>query len=95
LVQTKKENIPNDQTLYQTAIKYTKWPQNIPNGHKIYQHFLFQGRPKFTQIGIFGLKRNHLATLLLNQHLCAFEQGDERVCEKVAQNVAQSISCYK
>jgi hypothetical protein len=27
------------------AIKYTKWPQNIPNDHKIYQHFLFYIRP--------------------------------------------------
>jgi hypothetical protein len=36
---------------------------NIPNGHKIYQHFPFQGPPKFTQIGIFGFKTNHLATL--------------------------------
>jgi hypothetical protein len=51
------KNIPNYHTLYQTSIKYT-------NGHKIYQHFLFQGPPKFTQIGIFGLKINHLATLL-------------------------------
>jgi hypothetical protein len=25
-----------------------------------------QGPPKFTQIGIFGLKRNHLATLSIN-----------------------------
>jgi hypothetical protein len=30
----------------------------------MYQHFPFQGPPKFTQIGIFGLKTNHLATLL-------------------------------
>jgi hypothetical protein len=29
----------------------------------MYQHFPFQGPPKFTQIGIFGLKINHLATL--------------------------------
>jgi hypothetical protein len=36
---------------------------NIPNGHKIYQHFPTWGPPEFTQIGIFGLKRNHLATL--------------------------------
>jgi hypothetical protein len=26
------------------------------------QHFPFQGPPKYTQIGSFGLKRNHLAT---------------------------------
>jgi hypothetical protein len=30
---------------------------------KIYQHFPFKGPPKFTQIGIFGLKIYHLATL--------------------------------
>jgi hypothetical protein len=29
----------------------------------IYQHFLFQGPPKFTQIWILGMKINHLATL--------------------------------
>jgi hypothetical protein len=26
---------------YQMAIKYTKWPKNILNDHKIYQHFPF------------------------------------------------------
>jgi hypothetical protein len=29
--------------------------------------FQFQGPPKFTQIGILGLKNYHLATLLLSQ----------------------------
>jgi hypothetical protein len=29
----------------------------------MYQHFLFQGPPRYTQIGIYGLKINHLATL--------------------------------
>jgi hypothetical protein len=29
----------------------------------MYQNFPFQGPPKYTQIGIFGLKINHLATL--------------------------------
>jgi hypothetical protein len=38
----------------------------ITNDHKIYQHFPVQGPPKFAQIWIFGLKRNHLATLLLS-----------------------------
>jgi hypothetical protein len=46
------------------AGKYTKWPENIPNGHKISQHFPLQDPPKFTQIGIFGLKIKHLATLV-------------------------------
>jgi hypothetical protein len=59
-------------TIYQNWGKYTKlqlgklpkWPYIIPNGHTIYQPFHFRGPPKFTQIGIFGLKKYHLATLL-------------------------------
>jgi hypothetical protein len=58
------KNIPNDQKLYKKAINYTKWQQNIPNGHKIFKHFPLQSPPKITQSGIFGLKINHLATLL-------------------------------
>jgi hypothetical protein len=46
--------------LYQIALEFTKWSQNFPNYRKIYQ----QGPPKFTQIGIFGLKIYHLATLV-------------------------------
>jgi hypothetical protein len=46
------------------ATKYIKWPQNIPNGHKIYQRLPLQDSPKLIQIGIFGLKICHLATLL-------------------------------
>jgi hypothetical protein len=30
----------------------------------MYQHFAFQGPPKYSQIGIFGMKINHLATLM-------------------------------
>jgi hypothetical protein len=58
------------------ATKYTKWSQNMPNGRKIdhivknipnsrkiSQHLPFQDPPKLTQIGIFGLKIHHLATL--------------------------------
>jgi hypothetical protein len=56
------ENIPNDHKIYQSALKYTKWPENGPNGHKIYKHRQLQDPPKFTQIGIFGLKVYHLAT---------------------------------
>jgi hypothetical protein len=54
------QNGKNDHKLYQTAIHYAKWPKNIPNDHKISQHFPFQGPQKFTQIGIFGLKTNHI-----------------------------------
>jgi hypothetical protein len=37
---------------------------NRPSVHKIYQHLPMQDPPNFTQIWIFGLKTNHLATLL-------------------------------
>jgi hypothetical protein len=59
-------------TTYQNGDKYTKLPHNIPNGLnipiglKIYQHLPFQVPPTFTQIGIFGLKIYHLATLVFS-----------------------------
>jgi hypothetical protein len=60
--------IPDEPKIYKMTIKYTEWPYNRPNGHKIciclYQHFSFQDHPKFTQNWDFGLKTNHLATLL-------------------------------
>jgi hypothetical protein len=49
--------------MQQMAMRYTKWLSNITNGHKINQHCPFQGPPIQTQIGIFGLKIYHLATL--------------------------------
>jgi hypothetical protein len=65
LVQNKKtgRNIPNDHKMHQMAIRYFQWPPNKPNGHKMYQDFPLPDPPKFTQIGTFGLKTNHLATL--------------------------------
>jgi hypothetical protein len=51
---------------YQTVIKYVPIP-NIPNGHRICQPVSLQGPPKFTAIGIFGLKIYHLATLVERQ----------------------------
>jgi hypothetical protein len=49
---------------------------NIPNDPEIYQHFPINRPPKFTQIGILGFNRNHLATLVSGhsdhrQLLCA------------------------
>jgi hypothetical protein len=43
--------------------KYTKRPENKPNCHKIYQHLALHDPPKFTQIGILGLKTFHHAAL--------------------------------
>jgi hypothetical protein len=55
--------IPKRGKIYQMAIKYFQWPQNRPNSHKICQYFSLKDLPKFSQIGIFGLKTNYLATL--------------------------------
>jgi hypothetical protein len=54
------KNIPNDHKICLMTIKYFQWPLNRPNDHK--RGFPLQNPPKFTQIGIFGLKTNHLAT---------------------------------
>jgi hypothetical protein len=65
------------------TIKYTKGAKNISVSHKIdqmtitytYQHLPLQDPPKFTQIGIFGLKIYHLATLLdMSRHLSEWEK---------------------
>jgi hypothetical protein len=61
------ENIPNDRYLNQMYLNNTKRPKNIPNGHKIKLHSPFQCPPNFTQIGILGMKINHLATLTQTQ----------------------------
>jgi hypothetical protein len=49
--------------MYQIVIKYPERPKKISNGHKIFRHCPIKDPPKFTQIWIFGLKTNHLASL--------------------------------
>jgi hypothetical protein len=67
-------NIPKQKKLYKNVEIYTKWPQNIPkghklqiqNGHKIFQinqHFSIPGPSKTYPNGAFGMKFYHLATL--------------------------------
>jgi hypothetical protein len=51
------ENTPNDHNIYQMAVKQTKGPYNIPT-------LSISDCPKFTQNLDFGLKINHLATLI-------------------------------
>jgi hypothetical protein len=64
-------NIPKRRKIYQIATKlpngqkHIKKPSYIPNVHRIYRPLQLQGPPKFTQIGNFGSKVNHLATLLI------------------------------
>jgi hypothetical protein len=66
--QTRK-NVPNEHEIYQMVIKYPTSPSNIPNGFKIYKHFPIYGFLKFTQIVIFNMKINLLATLVLSHAL--------------------------
>jgi hypothetical protein len=55
-------DLPNNHKVHiPNGPKYTKWLQNIPNGSKMCQHLPLQDPPKFIQVGIFGLKINHLA----------------------------------
>jgi hypothetical protein len=71
------------------ATKCTKWPQDKPNGCQIFQMdikytSIFQSKAlpqKCTQIGISGLKRYHLATLL-------------RPTEKDASSFWQILVCF-
>jgi hypothetical protein len=59
-VPTKRtQNVPNGHKISQMSVKYLKWPYYVYIN--IFQSM--QGPPKFTQSGIFVLKRNHLATL--------------------------------
>jgi hypothetical protein len=44
-------NYKNDHKINQTVVKFCKWPQSVPNRHKKYQHFPFQGLPKYTKVG--------------------------------------------
>jgi hypothetical protein len=44
--------------VYQTEVEY------VSNGHKMYQHLPLKDPPKFTQIGIFGLKLRCYVTVL-------------------------------
>jgi hypothetical protein len=65
---------PNREKIYQMTTKlpirhkiYQICSRNY--GHKIYQHFPFQGPPKHIQFGIFGIKINYLAILVQSQTL--------------------------
>jgi hypothetical protein len=59
----KREKYIKLPKIYQIGIKYNNWPQNRPNGLKMYHHLPFQNPTKLTQIGICGLKIYHLETL--------------------------------
>jgi hypothetical protein len=56
------QNVSNDHNISRLSVKYSEWPQNMS------KYCAIKGPPKFTQIEIFGLKRNHLATLKQQRH---------------------------
>jgi hypothetical protein len=62
--------MPKQDKMYQMSTICTELSQNIPNIHKIFQMaikyiniFQSEALKFFSQIGIFGLKTNHLATV--------------------------------
>jgi hypothetical protein len=59
-----KASLPTTTISLAPGLPDFPWSKNIPNGHKIYQYFAFKGPPKYTRIGIFGLKITHLATVM-------------------------------
>jgi hypothetical protein len=52
--------IPNAHKIYHDGRKYSKWQKYITA-------FSLQGPRIHTKIGIFGLKRSHLATLVVTE----------------------------
>jgi hypothetical protein len=88
-------------TTYQNGSKYTKMTTKVPNGykrynltkkhwHKKFQHLPIQDLPKFTQIGIFGLKIYHLAALL--RVALKLENSIRRVCfSRATREVAAGV----
>jgi hypothetical protein len=59
-----RKNIPNKRETNQVATIIPNGRTIDPIGHKLYQRLPLEDPPKFTQIGIFGSKIDHLATLL-------------------------------
>jgi hypothetical protein len=57
---TLHEFIPGVRAARFILVQLTK-TRKLPNGRKIDQHLPLRYPPNFNQIGIFGLKSNHLA----------------------------------
>jgi hypothetical protein len=57
------ENIPNGHKICRTATKYAEWPQNMPNGRKIYQHLFCKSLQNLSKLGFLVRKCAHLAAL--------------------------------
>jgi hypothetical protein len=52
----------------QSALTYTKVAKRIPNGREITQNYPSQGLAKCTKIGVFVIRKYHLATLPSSEH---------------------------
>jgi hypothetical protein len=72
--------------IYQNGGKYTyQVATKSPNGRKIFQMtkwnpFPLKDPPKFTQIGILGLKIYHLATLGCSRRFCTSQHETPNFC---------------
>jgi hypothetical protein len=71
-------------------IKYTKRPKHIPHEHKIPTFFILRNT-KFTQIGIFGFKIYHLATLRSCSSFEAFSRHSK--CRMMQEDGNQERGC--
>jgi hypothetical protein len=63
---------------------------------RIYQLFSFQGLPKFTKIWIFGLKTNHLATLVVDPKFSRKLVSDTKPVnpQKVRSQILKVSTCF-
>jgi hypothetical protein len=65
------KNVPNEHKMYGTVIKYPKYPRNIPNGYKIYQHFPIWG-PIFYPNWDFWFENKHIWQTWLQLHVLVY-----------------------
>jgi hypothetical protein len=64
-------------------------PQNILNGHNIYQQFPFQGPAKYSnQIGIFGMHLYHLTFLVTKPELFQCT----RICSWYTHGITEAVT---
>jgi hypothetical protein len=73
----------------QITLNYPNWPQNRPNGNKIYPRIPLQDPPKFTQIGDFGFENMPSGNPVVD--------GDEPAdkCQRKPVGEHPTICCYR
>jgi hypothetical protein len=75
-------------------INYTNWPYYMySKWPKTDQPFPIQGPQTFTQIGNFGLKKEHLATLLLSTGAFLVDEVGYFYCKLTPKRPLKDVSC--